>query len=68
VVTVGSLPKLHKINTLVIGTLHFVGARFCCNNSHRQWSDLHIDSISIFQLEGNWRLVNAKWRSDLCML
>jgi hypothetical protein len=27
----GSLHELYKAITLVLGTLHFVGARFCCN-------------------------------------
>jgi hypothetical protein len=36
-VTVGSLPELHKASTLVLGTLHFVGARFCCNKSLCLW-------------------------------
>jgi hypothetical protein len=33
-VTVGSCSELHKTNTLVIWTLQFVGARFCCNTSN----------------------------------
>jgi hypothetical protein len=30
-VTVGIAPELHKAGTLVLGTLHFMCAKFCCN-------------------------------------
>jgi hypothetical protein len=39
---VGGFPELHKTNTFVIGTLHFVGARFCCNMTKHFEVDHHL--------------------------
>ena len=48
-VTMGSIPKLHKINNLVFGTLHFVDVRFCCNNRLHKSRVIDVACVFVWQ-------------------